>query len=354
MRKVIGVDAGNSKTFALVAEEHGRVLGFGRAGPGNHQTVGPAQAAHEIRRACLEALSKADVAGPVHTGVFGLAGADLREDFALLEEVVQEIGVAERAQVENDTLVALRAGTSRPWGVVVVCGAGFNAAGIAPNGRVLRLPGLGWISGDRGGGSTLAREAVRRVARAWDGRGEETLLTRLVLKELKMKGVEQLISALYHRRIEEKKLLDLVPQVFEASYSGDAVAQEILIQLGEEAGITAGAVIRRLDLEGSDVEVVLAGGMFRGKGALLPDTVAQVVHRTAPQARLVRPRFPPVVGAVLLALEKSDVPVTTDIIREVERSLPVEFSEQAMAEEGPKDILARTGGSGSNCEPGKG
>ncbi len=354
MRKVIGVDAGNSKTFALVAEEHGRVLGFGRAGPGNHQTVGPAQAAREVRRACLEALSKADIPGPVHTGVFGLAGADLPEDFALLEKVVQEIGVAERARVENDTLVALRAGTSRPWGVVVVCGAGFNAAGIAPNGRVLRLPGLGWISGDRGGGWSLAREAVRRVVRAWDGRGEETLLTNLVLKELGMNSVEQFISALYHRRIEDKKLLDLVPQIFEASFLGDAVAQEILIRLGEEAGITAGAVIRRLDLEGSDVEVVLAGGVFGGKGSLLLDTVAQVVHRTAPRAQVVRPGLPPVVGAVLLALEKSDVPVTTDIMREVEHSLPVEFGERPMAEEGPKDILARTGGSGSDREPGKG
>ncbi|MEN3010746.1 MAG: BadF/BadG/BcrA/BcrD ATPase family protein [Candidatus Bipolaricaulaceae bacterium] len=327
MSYVLGVDAGNSKTFALVAASDGRVLGFGRAGPGNHQTVGLGPALGEIQRACVEACAQAGVRLPVTLGVFGLAGADLPEDFELLRTHLAERSLAHRIRVENDTLVALRAGTRRPWGVVVVCGAGFNAAGIAPDGRVFRLPGLGWISGDRGGGAFLAQEAVRHVARAWDGRGDPTLLTPLVLQALGLTSVEELIVSLYHGRVEESKLLGLVPQIFEAAYAGDRVAQQLLVQLGEEVGCTAGASIRRLGLEQTDVEVVLAGGVFKGKGPLLWDTITQVVHRTAPRAQIVRPPFAPVVGAVLLALEEIRGFLEPEIRENLERSLPAELRE---------------------------
>lgn len=327
MSCVIGVDAGNSKTFALVAEVNGRVLGFGRAGPGNHQTAGLGPALQEIRSACEEALAAASVPKPVAYGVFGLAGADLPEDFALLENAIRELKLVHVIRVENDTIIALRAGATRPWGVVVVCGAGFNAAGIAPDGTTLRLPGLGWISGDWGGGLKIAREAVRHVARAWDGRGPPTLLTSLVLRALNVGSVEEMIDKLYHGHIEERKLLDLVPCIFEAAHCGDVVAQRLVIRLGKEAGITAGAIIRKLGLEDTDVEVILAGGVFRGKGPLLLDTVVQTVHRTAPKARVIRPKFAPVVGAVLMALEAVTGSLTPQILENLEESLPKELTE---------------------------
>jgi hypothetical protein len=80
-------------------------------------------------------------------------------------------------------------------------------------------------------------------------------------------------------------------------------------------------VIRKLNLEESDVEVVLAGGVFQGKGPLLLDTVAQVVHQVAPRAGIVRPRSPSVVGAVLLALEEVYGALSAEILGKLERSL---------------------------------
>ena len=40
MRYFLGVDIGATKTHALIADATGRVVGFGQAGPGNHETVG--------------------------------------------------------------------------------------------------------------------------------------------------------------------------------------------------------------------------------------------------------------------------------------------------------------------------
>ena len=310
MSLVLGVDAGATKTFALVAEEDGYILGFGRGGSGNHQMAGLEPALAEIRRASEEALAQAGASPPVDFGFFGLAGADLPVDYALLTPSVEGMDIARRVRIKNDTMVALRAGLKRSWGVAVICGTGFNAGGIGPDGREIQLPGLGALSGDWGGGGDIAYEVIRLICRAWDGRGQPTVLTEKVLTALEFPSVEELIAQLYQSQIEyypgqfdQRRLLALVPILFEAAYEGDQVAQELVVRVGTEVGTTANAIIKRLGLETTDVEVVLGGSVFKGRGPLLVDTITQVVHRIAPQATISLPEFEPVVGAVFLALE---------------------------------------------------
>jgi len=67
--------------------------------------------------------------------------------------------------------------------------------------------------------------------------------------------------------------------------------------------MAANALIRRLSLTKEDVEVVLGGSVFKGKGDLMLNTITRLVYEEAPKARIVRPQHEPVVGAVLLALE---------------------------------------------------
>ncbi|MCR4406746.1 MAG: ATPase [Anaerolineae bacterium] len=332
MSLVLGVDAGATKTFALVADERGRILGFGQGGPGNHQVAGLKPALAEIRRSCEEALTRAGVSPPVDFGFFGLAGADLPVDFALLIPAIEGMSLARRVRIKNDTMVALRAGLKRSWGVAVICGTGFNAGGIGPDGREVQLPGLGILSGDWGGGGDIAQEVIRLVCRAWDGRGQPTALTEMVLAALEFPSVEELISQLYQSQLDyypgqfdQRRLLALVPLVFEAAYAGDQVAQDLLVRVGTEVGVTANAIIQRLGVEGTDVEVVLGGSVFKGKGPLLVDTVTQVVHRVAPRAAIVLSEFEPVVGAVFLALEDLGVKVNESVYAHVRASLPHEL-----------------------------
>jgi len=158
--------------------------------------------------------------------------------------------------------------------------------------------------------------------RGWDGRGKPTLLTELVLEALRVPSTEILLSRLYHQEIDQRRILDLVPLLFEAAEAGDNVARELIVRMGTEVGVTANALIRRLSLETKDVEVVLGGGVFKGKGSLLVDTVTQVVHREAPAARIVMPRYEPVVGAALLALESIGVTVSSQVYDLLDSTLP--------------------------------
>jgi N-acetylglucosamine kinase-like BadF-type ATPase len=323
MKYYLGVDGGWSKTHALLAGEPGQVLGFGKSGSGNHQSHGLRSAMRQIDLAVRGALEAGGVSPElVEVGYFCLAGADLPEDYTLLQEALQDLGLAGKVIVKNDTMASLRAGLTRSWGVVVICGTGFNAAGRSRDGREIVLPGLGSISGDWGGGGELSQEILRMVMRAWDGRGEPTRLTGLVLSALEVPSEQVLLSKLYHAEIPPERILDLVKLLFEAGEMGDQIARDLIVRMGTEVGVTANALLKRLSLQEIDAEVVLGGGVFKGQGDLLVDTATRVIHGVAPRAQILRPRFEPVVGALFLALESAGLPLTQERLDRLAASLP--------------------------------
>jgi N-acetylglucosamine kinase-like BadF-type ATPase len=174
--------------------------------------------------------------------------------------------------------------------------------------------------------------------RAWDGRGDKTLLTDLVLNYLEMPSEEALLNHLYQDKISNRKLLWLVPLLFEAAEAGDQPAIKLIIQLGEEVATTANALIKRFSMQGMDVEVGLAGGVFKGKGSLLIRTATRGIHRVAPKARIRKTRYEPVVGAALLALESAGGVVSDELYDLLDRSLPGQLIYQGEAGQNQEDI----------------
>ena len=156
-RLVLGVDGGNSKTEALLLDASGGVLASVRGPTVSHQAVGMAEgmtrlAALVARLRAEAGLATGDV---VDAAVLALAGADYPSDERQLRAAIAPLDLAVRVEVVNDTWAGLRAGTDRGWGIVLICGAGTNAAGLAADGRRWRFPAVGSISGDWGGGGDI-------------------------------------------------------------------------------------------------------------------------------------------------------------------------------------------------------
>jgi N-acetylglucosamine kinase-like BadF-type ATPase len=224
--------------------------------------------------------------------------------------------------VKNDAFAGMRAGSDRPYGVVISAGTGTNTAAIAPDGRE-------WAFGyyaNYGGAGDLAGEVIAAVLRAEDGRGSPTLLAGLVLQRLKLPSVEALLRGMASGDVRQADRLSLAPLVFQASAAGDAVADEIIVRHGAALAEYATALIRRFDMADLEFEVVLSGSVFKGEGSLLVDTVSDHVHRVAPRARVVRASFEPAIGAVLLAFDACDIPADQGVSRNLaETSPPASF-----------------------------
>src|SRR6185312_5699599 len=229
-RRVLAVDGGNSKTDVAILDETGRVLGTHR-GPGASFTPDD----HDRSVAALDgsvraAANDAGIGGlPLaDAGVFCLAGADLPADDRRILRSLRRLGLVPDPLLRNDTFAVLRAGAPRGWGVAVVCGAGFNATGVGPDGRVVRFPALGPISGDSGGGQEIGIAAVGACVKAGDGRGPRTALERAVPAFYGLRTPRQVMVGLHTGKLDQWQLYELAPTVLGAATEGDAVATAIV------------------------------------------------------------------------------------------------------------------------------
>ena len=327
-RIFLGVDGGNSKTEALAISESGRVVGFGRSGGSNYQGIGMSNALANIRQAAEKALAGHKAVW----GAFCLAGADTPTDFAALEPALAGLPFCEHAAVYNDLRAILRGGSTRPYGVAIVCGSGFNAGGVGRAGQEFRLPALGEWTGDRAGGCKLGASAMGAAFRAWDGRGQSTRLQTDVLGHFDALDMETLAERIVQGRVLSQDVCALAPLVFRAAVAGDVVAQHLLREQGREIGISILAIARRLNLLAVPCEAVLGGSVFYGEGPLLLDTIHTTVHPTAPHITLKRLDVRPVVGAALLALDSAGVPVDAAWQRALYAALPAPLVLQAPSE----------------------
>ena len=301
---ILAVDGGNSKAdLALVAAD-GSLLAAVHGPSISHQAVGLEAGMANLRALAARAGGARATGALAHLGVYCLAGADYPSDVALLRRGIEVLGLTDEVVILNDTFGALRAGTSRPWGVVLICGRGINAAAVAPDGRSARFDAVGMYSGDWGGGMGIAEEGLAAAVRAADGRGGPTVLRRLVPAHFGLRTPAALTKALYFERIPHARLIELAPVVFGAATDGDAVARSIIDRLADELVAMGSALIRRLRLGRLDPEVVLAGGVFRATDAAFYERLGAGIAAVAPKARLLRLSAPPVLGAGLIGLDR--------------------------------------------------
>jgi N-acetylglucosamine kinase-like BadF-type ATPase len=231
-----------------------------------------------------------------------LAGADLPEELATLRARIERLEWSERLRVDNDTVALLRSGTDRGWGVAVVCGAGINCLGIAPDGREARFLALGPTSGDWGGGADVGLAALAAAARSADGRGPQTVLERAVPEHFGLSDPLEVSRALHRLEVPKARLGELARVVF-AAFDEDLVAAGIVRRLADEVVAFAGAAIRRLELTDVDPDVVLGGGLIRPAPAEMLEWIVSGVNELAPRARVRVAPSAPIVGAALLGFD---------------------------------------------------
>lgn len=309
---VVAVDAGNSKTDVALIGEDGTVLATARGGGFQPPVVG-VEAAIDVLAGVLE-RAVAELPGRVGSlgspGSLGhvsacLANADLPVEEAELAAALEARAWGSSVEVRNDTFAILRAGVDEPRGVAVVCGAGINCVGMTPDGRTARFPAIGRISGDWGGGSGLAEEALWCAARAEDGRGEPTELVRTLPGHFGLGSMYALIEALHRGAIEPARRHELTPVLFATGAAGDRVAAALVDRLAEEVVAMASVALARLGLLEEEVPVLLGGSVLAARHPRLNDRIGELLAARAPKAGVRVVSEPPVLGAALLGLDRT-------------------------------------------------
>ncbi len=301
----LAVDGGNSKTDVVLGTAEGEVLGFVRGPTVSPHVVGLAQSmtALDTLVAAARADAGLDAGAEIDLISAYLAGADLPMEVERLQATVAGRAWARRTVVDNDCFALMRAGTSMPDAVVVVCGAGTNCVGRAADGRTARFPALGPISGDWGGGHDLADHALRLAVRGEDGRGAPTALSAAVAAHFSRRTVEDVSIALHLGELPMESIHSLAPVLFAVAAAGDEVAGGLIRRQSEEVLAQHRVAASRLGLLSSAHALVLGGGVLQAQHPQLHAQVLAGARAQAPAVTVSVLSAPPVVGAALLALD---------------------------------------------------
>ncbi|WP_436520960.1 N-acetylglucosamine kinase [Actinoplanes sp. HUAS TT8] len=314
----LAVDGGNSKTDVVLGTAAGEVLAFVRGGTSSPHNIGLTSAITVLGELVTAARTQAGLAPdtPVETIAAYLAGADLPDEVTALHDAIAAREWARRTQVDNDCFALLRAGTSMPDAVTVVCGAGTNCVGRAADGRTARFVALGPVSGDWGGGHDLAEHTLREAARGEDGRSRPTALSAAVADHFGHPTVESVSIALHRGAIPMDRLPELTPVLFAIAAAGDEVASALVDRQAEEILAQHRSAARRLDLLSRPHALVLGGGVLQARHPQLHARIVRGVQDQAPLATITVLDAPPVTGAALLALDSLNaVPAAEPALR---------------------------------------
>jgi N-acetylglucosamine kinase-like BadF-type ATPase len=303
MRYFLGVDVGSSKTHAIIADETGRCVGFGKAWGGNHQVVGYDGFENVVKESLegAQKMSGVDTAQVVGAG-FGVSGYDFPSDRDAHLQAISKLGLACPVGIVNDGFIGLFAGATNGIGVNVTAGSSNNCRGRNKAGKEGRLVGNGVPFGEYGGAWEIVQRGLQMVNHAWIKRTSPTVLTKIYIEAVGAKDEMDLMEGLSNEQYHLFPFLAL--EVIKAANEGDAAASEILHWAGEELGWLVVSVARQIEMENDVVEVIQSGSVFEA-GEIITKPMRELVLKHCPKAKLLRLDGPPVVGAVILGMEQA-------------------------------------------------
>ena len=291
MRFAAGVDGGGTRTTVECRTMEGAALCREVFGPFNLNSVG-----EERFTALLEEiaafLGKTGECAALCIGAAGVSNPRGRELTAQVMDGVCPWRLA------GDHEIALHGAHSGGPGLALIAGTGSICCGKNERGEAVRAGGWGHLIDDGGSGYALGRDLLSAVVRQWDGRGEETVLTRLLLARLEIETPQELVAYVYGG--DKSRVASLAPLAGQAAAQGDRTALDIYARNGAELGELVLAAAKRLGMETG--EVALLGGLLTGDGRLREALTAWLAER-APGLRCIEPRQDAAAGAAMLALE---------------------------------------------------
>jgi N-acetylglucosamine kinase-like BadF-type ATPase len=309
----LGVDGGGTNCRAELyyapadpfADLSRRLAGRGRAEAANFHRVGLESAVNSVKKAVGEACREAGITpAQIHAACVGLAGVQHPKHHRQMMDALTAAFPIPDISLETDARVALAGATGLKPGVVIIAGTGSIACGTNAHGEFARAGGWGPTMGDEGSGYYIGRRALEAAMAAYDHRAEPTSLTEKVCAHFGVASPPELPSVIYSAPATVmREIAQLSKAVVEAAREGDATAQRILSDAATELARAVVAVIKRLGLRREAFQVAYVGGVFEaGEFVLAP--LRATVNKFAERATVAPPQFPPVVGAVKMAMAR--------------------------------------------------
>ncbi len=297
-----GFDGGATKTAGVALNSQKETVAESVGGPGNFQIIGAEKASENVLSVTERILEKLDSEfSQIRSMYLGLAGAGRPEDAermcgAFVNLLNRKSLPVPRVTVGTDAIAALEGAFRGRPGMILISGTGSILFAKDRNDRVHRIGGWGRFLGDEGSGYAIGRACLVAIARAFDGRGMETMMTRLLKEKRNIGDTQSMVIEVYQKNFD---IASAAPIALEAAQSGDRVANDIITESAQQLSDHVKAVIEKLK---EPLPLVLIGGILTTENALSRKFL-QIIAEDFPDTKVQPAESSPAVGAALLAFK---------------------------------------------------
>ncbi|MCL2276503.1 MAG: hypothetical protein FWC21_01260 [Treponema sp.] len=316
MDYALGIDGGGTKSHLALFDMEGNLVDFGKWGSLNHEGMNGSfeQLRSELGNFIFDILNKNKIKiDNITSSVFGMAGVDTEPQHKIISDIISGLGF-KNFSLSNDAFLGIPAGSPSCYGICAINGTGCTIVGVNSKGKMFQIGGVGYISGDFGGGGMFGRLVISTVYGEFFRKGEPTRMTPLLMEKLGIKSKYDFVEKIY-KMFEERTLdlRDLTKLLFEAAKNNDKVSLDILSESGKNYADGISAMIEELEFDKNnddDLYIVFAGSIFsKGEHPKIIDTIKE---RLAAGNPLLKFKFnilkiPPVAGAAFWAFNNLNI-----------------------------------------------
>lgn len=302
MHYIIGIDGGGTKTKLTLCDLEGKVLSTYVAGPSNILSSGYETAKASLNTLFRSVIEEGYTLEACEGLCIGAAGAGRDHIKTQIEQMIRALGYNGKLIITHDAETALVGGTGGSGGILIIAGTGAICYGQDEEGKTHRVSGWGHIVGDEGSAYYIGVKIIDAVMRAYDGRGNQTLLTTSLLETMGIGGEEEIIKVIYQLHMTKKEIAEYAILIDKACKAGDKVALSIADQVIYELVEDVLAVERQLDFKAEKVDVVINGSVLVSNDYIREGFKARL-HKEKTKLHVRTMKYDASYGAALIALK---------------------------------------------------
>ena len=263
---LIGFDCGATKTECALADIEGNIICSANGKPSNYLVIGVDNAARNILSLLDKFKNELDFTqAEIEKVVIGAAGAGRKDDAERLLKAVTESAsvkgiIFKSITVVSDAQIALEGAFPGKPGCILIAGTGSIIYGKDKEGNVFRAGGFGRLIGDEGSGYSIGRKALKAAAEFFDGRGEKTLIVKLIAEKFFIKTPDDLISKVHKENFDIASVAQIV---LTAAKEGDKIALNILAEESNQLIELIKAMMKKMNT--GELNVSTAGSLISKK-----------------------------------------------------------------------------------------
>ncbi len=306
MKYYIAFDGGGSKLQGILFDETGKILNTGLSG-GINSNVHSLDAVQQHVEECVAQLFSG--LNPLPEEITGIISSQYTPEY---REVVERYAPCREILGGGEGLLGVLA-CGMTEGLCALAGTGSDVFLIQNLKCTDTIGGWGYLLGDDGSGVWTGVHAARELAKAVSGMIPKNLLTDMLEETFQIHSVGDLLREVYGRKSSPAFYLGSFCKVVQqAAEQGDATAIQILRESGEALAKQAELLIEKHNL-GSSLPMCLTGSVLRHCKAMREEFSAYLWKRY-PDLQIIRPKFEPVVGAVILGLLHSGMTMSDGLL----------------------------------------